>query len=152
MSWDFVAFAADTPMNTNEAGAAVFPDDWAPSAIGNHTDIRQNLSEIFPTLNWSGTPNGLLTGDDFALEFLIENNEPVTSFSIYARGNATQSLLQIIQVTNWCLLDISSSEWLNLAQDPDKGRRQFQEYLNTVVKTHYTPAKRGLFAKLLGRQ
>ncbi len=152
MSWDFVVFAADTPMNTDEEGAAIFPNDWAPSAIGTLTDIRRNLSAMFPTLNWSDTPNGVLTGDDFALEFLLETSETVTSFSIYARGNATQTLLQIIRDTNWRLLEIASSEWLNLAQDPDKGRRQFQEYLNTVAKTHYPPAKRGLFARLLGRQ
>ncbi|WP_143520819.1 hypothetical protein [Puniceibacterium antarcticum] len=88
---------------------------------------------------------------DSHLNFLLvlkKNN----TFSIYARGEATPAVMKMVAATGWRILEVSTTTWLNNLSDPDRGRKQFQGYLDTVMEQHYKPAKRGFLARIfLGR-
>ncbi len=152
MSWDLIVFSADTPINSDEEGVACFTDNWEAPDIGAQADLRQSLSKVFPKTDWSDSTWGILDCDNYSFEFSLADEEQVNTFSIHARGDATPLVLRLIDETDWKVLDVSTTKWLNQSTDPDEGRRQFQSYLNTVVEKHYKPKKRGLFARIFGQQ
>lgn len=151
MSWDLIVFAADTPMTCDDNGVATFADDWEPSVLGPLAEIQQSISTVLPGVEWSDPTSGLLVADDYALEFSLGSAEQTNTFGIQARGEATAALLHLVDATGWKILDVSSTTWLNLAPDPDAGRRQYQDYHDTVMEQHYRPERSGFLARIFGR-
>ena len=152
MSWDLIVFAKDTPTRSDEKGLASFEDGWEATDIGTLEEVPREISRAFPETNWSDPTWGLLAGDSFSLEFSLGRKEPVNTFSIHARGSATDAVLHMISVTGWKVLDVQTTQWLNDAEDPDRGRRLFQNFLDTVIEEHHAPPeKKGVFSRLFGR-
>ncbi|MEO3415894.1 hypothetical protein AAFO92_14660 [Roseovarius sp. CAU 1744] len=148
MSWDLIVFSADTPINSDQSGIASFEDGWEAADIGAQPDVRQAISRAFPDTDWSDPRWGVLVGATFSFEFSLGAKEQVNTFSIHSRGDATPAVMQLIAETDWKVLDVSTTKWLNQSADPDEGRQKFQNYLDTVIEKHYEPQRRGLLARL----
>ncbi len=162
MSWDLWVFAADTPMDVDDAGHARFADDFSPSPLGTPDEVRSTLSQVFPALDWADPTWGQLEGDGFSIEFPLGDEDPCRTLILFARGNATAAALRLIDATGWCLLDTGNGGWMNLSADPDAGRRAFEAYLSTALRAARMernadqsaaspPGRRGLFSRLFGR-
>ena len=151
MSWDLIVFDFEDAQSDPESGTAVFPDGWDPPAMGSGDEIRRKISAVLPGVDWSEPAFGHLLGADFSLEFNLREKEPISSFSIYARGQATATVLKLMSATRWRMLDVSTTTWLHHAPDPDFGRAQYQALLDRALETRATTKKRSLLQRLLGR-
>lgn len=151
MSWDLIAFAADTLLYTGEDGVARFPDSWMPADIGVSRDVRKKISEVYAETDWSDPAWGVFVNDSYSFEFSIGTEDAINTFSIHARGEATAAVVRLIDATGWKMLDVSTMRWLNNSPDPDEGRRKFQSYLDTVIDAQSKSNKRGLLSYVFGQ-
>ena len=141
MSWDLVVFDLDDPLSDPETGEAVFPDGWEPPNIWTLPQLRAEISEALPDVDWSEKNWGHLTGSGFSLEFNIGNEDTTSNFMIHARGNATQSVVRLMSVTGWRILDTVTGKWMHEISNPDEGREKFQGFLDKLLESQ-NPTKR----------
>lgn len=155
-------FAADTPMDVDDAGHARFDDDFSPSPLGTQDEVRGTLSRVFPAFNWTDPTWGQLEGDGFSIEVALDDEDPCRTLILFARGNATAAALRLIDATGWRLVVSGTDGWMNLSADPDAGRRAFEAYLSATIRAARMernadqsaaspPGRRGLFSRLFGR-
>lgn len=151
MSWDLIVFAAETPLCCDAEGVASFADHWEPPFMGEAEAVSQRISKVFPDTDWSDPTWGVVLGETFALEFSLGALHKTNTFGIHARGEATGAALRLAEATGWRLLDVSTTRWLNLSDDPDASRRAYQTYLDRVNRLYDAPRKPGLLARLFRR-
>ena len=148
MSWDLIVFKLTSTLTNPETGEAIFPDEWEPPEIGTPSQIRTQISEALPNVDWSDKSWGMLDGSDYSLEFNIGNETPITNFMIHARGNATPPIITLMSLTGWRIIDTVTGKWMHETSNPDEGREKFQSYMERVLKEP-KPHKRPNFLKRL---
>ncbi|MAZ21706.1 hypothetical protein [Roseovarius sp.] len=151
MSWDLIVFSADTPLRMDAEGVAEFADHWTPPPMGSEAEIRRQISDIFPDTDWTDPHWGVVIGEGFTFEFSLNGLARTNSFGIHARGAATGAALRLMAATGWRLLDVSTTRWLNLAEDPDAGRRKHKAYVDKILAAQNDPKPPSLLARLFRR-
>jgi hypothetical protein len=148
MSWDLIVFDFPDPMSAPDTGLAIIPDDWMPPSMGSSESVRAKISGALPEVDWTDPSWGNFDGSGFSLEFGMGKEETISSFSIFARGNATQAVLMLVSATGWRILDLSSGKWMHASSNPDEGREAFQSYLHSVIAREVPTRKRSLLSRL----
>ncbi|SEN96353.1 hypothetical protein [Palleronia pelagia] len=151
MSWDLIVFAAGTPTTTGPSGAAHLPDDFEPTAIGTAAELRRVISDIFPATDWSNPGLGVLDRDGFSFEIALESDGPVTSFTIFTRGDATGAAGLLRDRTGWQMIETGGGSWLGEAQAAEAGRAKAADYLTDAAGRHRSSKGRSLFSRLFRR-
>lgn len=132
MRWDVVVFGPDIPL-AGKGGRAIFHDGWHPKSMGSRSQVAQALSEIWPQIDWSDPTWGILDGSGYCLEIALGRDDTVLTFTIFARGHATEPILDMLNGTGWRGLDTATGNWMHLTADADEGRRRFQGFLEKNV-------------------
>ncbi len=82
MSMDYIFFTAEG-LPTD---ARFPPVDWEFPVMGEADDVREMISEVLPEVDWTDTGLGLYEGDDFVLEFGVEDVGDIESVGMRANG------------------------------------------------------------------
>ena len=109
--------------------------------MGSEAEIRRQISDIFPDTDWTDPHWGVVIGEGFTFEFSLNGLARTNSFGIHARGAATGAALRLMAATRW----------LNLAEDPDAGRRKHKAYVDKILAAQNDPKPPSLLARLFRR-
>ncbi len=82
MNMDYIFFNAEgLPTDARQP-----PGDWEFPLMGEADDVREMVSEVLPGADWSDPERGLYEGEDFVLEFRIEDVGDIESMGMTAHG------------------------------------------------------------------
>ena len=130
MSWDVLLMSVPPDITTTEN----LPNDFS-SELGPLPQVLSTIAAILPDLNLANPEWGILEGDGFHMEFNIGQRDPVDTIMLHVRGGdgALRSIHRICEHTGWRALDTTTGDFINFAQDPTKGLRQWRTYRDRVV-------------------
>jgi hypothetical protein len=111
-----------------------FPDDFT-SELGPQSQVLSTLAAILPHLDLTDPTWGRLDDDGFSIEFNIGDRDPVDAIMLHVRGgdSAIRVIQHVCEHTGWRALDTSTGDFIDSAQDPTKGLRQWRTFRDQVV-------------------
>ena len=134
MSWDLsvVGFRNTPPPMADMDGTV------REQPLGDRVQVQNFLNCIADQIVWHGLDMGILTGDGFSIEFILGNNDPVSSFVMHVRGDvsAMNVLQSIAAQPGWYVVDSSSSEWWHHMDDPSVGLARFNAFSAKVRQSY----------------
>ncbi|HSP35873.1 MAG TPA: hypothetical protein VLU46_16290 [Thermoanaerobaculia bacterium] len=83
MSWDI--FIQRYPVSARRV--ADIPDSFAAAPIGGRADVIAKLSAAFPRADLSDPSWGVLSTDDYSIEFGLGDEDPVQGITLHVRGD-----------------------------------------------------------------
>ena len=157
MSWDLIVFSFPDPKINAETGEAIVPDwgEEGPPDIGTGTQIREQLSQVYPNILWDGD-HGEIETELGSIEFHINDSDSqISNFMLFCHGNPSKEIVHMASSTGWCILDMASNRWMHLTDDPEQGLRQHQEFVSHIMgfpeeTSSGTLSKHSRLHKLLG--
>ena len=85
MSWDVLIFRFE---GTPEEFASL-PADYRPDPLGSSQAIRDSITDIWPTTDWSDPEWGWLQVDAYSIEFQLGESETAETLSLSVRPSRT---------------------------------------------------------------
>lgn len=128
------------------------PDDFS-SELGPRSQVLATLAALLPALDLTDSAWGLLDGDDFSMEFNIGDRDPVDAIMLHVRGGdgAIRIIQHICENTDWRALDTTTGDFINFADDPAKGLRQWRMFRNRVIASLEAEGKEVITDVRVGR-
>lgn len=112
MAWQIVVVKL-----TGESPLIQEPSDDQSIPLGTPDEVRRQISNCLPSVDWSDPRAGRVIPDDegFTLTFKVRDKEIVTGFVIDVRGDsaAMPILIKVAKANGWQLYDCSAS-WIDL--------------------------------------
>ena len=101
-------------------------ENFIPPIIGNAADIRQQISSLFPEVNWNEPLQGSIdTSSDIVFVLPGENDISSIDLEVGHRGNPSPILQLLCDKNGWCVFDLASAEFIDLAPTQTKKWWQF---------------------------
>jgi hypothetical protein len=148
MSWDVVLMKVPSNIVTVED----FPDDFS-SELGPRSQVLLTLATVLPELDLTDPTWGILDGDDFSIQFNIGDDDPVDTIMLHVRGgdSAIGAIQRVCERTGWRALDMSGSGFINFAEDPAAGLRQWRIFRDRTVASLKAEGKEVITDVKVGR-
>lgn len=131
MSWDVMVFNLDgkPPPPLEQAREA----DFRP--LGAAHQVRQDISSHLAEVDWTDASWGRYEGDGFSIEFNVGGDDPIQSAMLHVRGggDAIAAIQQFARPLRWAVLDISTSEFLDLENPDRSGWEGFQSFRDRAI-------------------
>lgn len=107
MSWDIMAVKSRAELvRIDDLG-----DEWQ-LPLGTTFEIREVISQVFPSTDWSEPDHGLFQDELGAIEFDLGVNADVKVLwiTVHRSDVGAKELLKLAQLNRWSLVDIGSGE------------------------------------------
>jgi hypothetical protein len=105
------------------------------SELGPRDAILTILKDILPQIDLSKDSWGILDGEDFSIEFGIGDIDPISTITLYVRGN--ESVIAIIEKicnnTGWRAFDTTTGEFISFGQNAAEGLRRWRKSQEHVI-------------------
>lgn len=126
MSWDVIFLKSKIDLEDPNL-------DLEP--LGDKTEIINNLTSLLPDLDFSDRDWGMLSTEDFSIEFNIGNEETVDSLMLHIRGGGDPLgvIKAICDATNWGALDTQNTQFIDTDNISKESWEAFQAYRNKVI-------------------
>ncbi len=83
MSWDI--FIQQFPDSARTV--ADIPDTFTAGPIGRRSDLITKIRSVLPDVDFSDPAWGVLTGDDYTIEFGLGDDDPLYGITLHVRGS-----------------------------------------------------------------
>ncbi len=133
MDWNVMVFGAEMPIPGRGQHAAK-EDERAPTVIGTRAQIAARILQACPDVDWSDPTWGVLDGDGYSLEIALGRDEDVVTFTIFARGPAEGTIMEMLDGTGWRALDTRTGDWLCLSDRRAHRRGKLQRFVAGIVE------------------
>jgi hypothetical protein len=131
MSWDVVLYKFSRIYRTIDE---ITPDEQ-PHSLGSLKDVQTAVSSVFPATNWDDAQWGTVVTEFGSIEFNVGKEDPVQGLALHVRaGEAViPGILQLCERLNCQAIDTSAGNFLEQAEQPEKGLQQWRQYRDRVV-------------------
>lgn len=129
-----------------------FPEDFS-SELGPRSEVLSTLIAILPGLDLTDPTWGILEENDFSIEFNIGDDDPLDTLMLHVRGgdSAIHAIHHICEHTGWRAFDTTTGDFIDFAEDPAKGLRQWRASRNQVVASLEAEGKEVITDAKIGR-
>lgn len=126
MSWDVIFLKSKIDLEDPNL-------DLEP--LGDKTEIINNLTSLLPDLDFSDRDWGMLSTEDFSIEFNIGNEETVDNLMLHIQGGGDPLgvIKAICDATNWGALDTQNTQFIDTDNISKESWEAFQAYRNKVI-------------------
>ena len=135
MSWDVLIFNFNGALPSDEV---LTTKGYQPPPLGEAQQVRDQITQSIPTVDWSDPAWGILNTPDFQMQFNLQVDGLVKSYMIhvYGGGNPLPIIQKLCLDHGWYALDTSSGDWLDLNNPSDAGWKGFQQMRDQLIKYH----------------
>lgn len=116
------------------------PPGFMPEPLGSRNEVLSLLAQLFPDANLSDPTWVTLDRDEYVIEFMVGDKDPVMSLGFRPHGSdALMKALQLLcERTGWRALD-ENAEFIEFDDDPAKGLRAWREYTAQLIGPSFNP-------------
>jgi len=127
MSWDVLLITEKFDLDDCE--------DFVPTPLGKRDELITKLCQVFSNLDYSDKSWGILSAEEFSIEFSTGDEEIVDTIMLHVRGGGLvmDTIFKAMDVLNCNALDCSSSDFLNPKASDKNSWKEFQQFRDKVI-------------------
>ncbi len=131
MSWDILI--QDLPVQA--ARVADISENFVPGRIGKRHDIIAAVQTLFPIVNFSDPSWGVLTTQDYGIEFNIGDSEDCDSMMLHVRGGgeAAPAVAVLLDALKLRAIDCQTGDFFSLPA-AQVGFAEWQAFRDGVIE------------------
>jgi hypothetical protein len=132
MSWDVMILHADCAV----ANIDDLPDDWDLKSMGPAELVRQKITSVVPTVDWTDPARGYLIGDGYSINFGFQESGEVEIFALHIRGGGdpVELVARLCRSNGWAAFDCSSGQFMNLDRPSNEGWKRFRAFRDRALQ------------------
>ena len=123
MSWDVLIMRV--PEGVTDLGD--IPDDY-DEPLCSHSELTARLRAVFPDIDLTDPTWGILEGEDYSIEFNMDEEDPCDSVMLHVRGgdSALAPIKALCDSTGWAAVDAGGGEIIPLTAESVPGFTAWQ--------------------------
>jgi hypothetical protein len=104
--------------------------------LGDADIVRSRIMHAMPEIEWSTASHGVTQQQGWSIEFDISGKAIVESLGIAVRGNGNPfpKLADLCKQNKWLMIDVQTSEILDLDTMPPRSWGEFTSYRDRAIR------------------
>ena len=131
MSWDVLIFKHDGPPEEIRS----LPAGYVSPPLGNASEVRQRISQVFPATDWSDPAWGSVMEAGYSIEFSLQKDGVVRSFALHVRGGGdpVAKIAALCHRHGWLAFDTSAGTLLDVEKPSRAGWHSWQRFCSGTM-------------------
>jgi len=104
--------------------------------LGSCQSVHKAVLEIFPNTNWSDPAWGIWDTPFGSVDFNLGADDPAKGMMLHVRASdeIIPLIVRLCLNNGWQGIDVSAGNFIEQAEEPEKGLKSWANYRNQVVR------------------